>query len=123
VNLAYGSPRAKTGPYTLTNLYQPPESTQLDASGHTYQVYSGKAHPEQTWSGKGANDCADHLRVERLGVQHPTDYVVQGLPQTDGSVKLKFLTSNGAAPAKLLDFTSTGDLSAITAMRVRFLGK
>jgi hypothetical protein len=52
VNLAYDAASTLSGPFTPVNFYQPPESTQ---SG--YSVYSGKAHPEQTWSGKGANDC------------------------------------------------------------------
>jgi hypothetical protein len=60
-------------------------------------------------------------RIDRASASGASDYVVDAIPQTDGTLKLKVLTSNGAAPAKLLDFTSTGDLSATTA-RVTFVG-
>jgi hypothetical protein len=60
-------------------------------------------------------------KIDRAVASGATDYYVDCLPQSDGTLKLKVLTSNGAAPAKLLDFTSTGDLSATTA-RVTFQG-
>lgn len=61
-------------------------------------------------------------KIDRAQVNNSGGYLVDAIPQSSGSIKLKFLTSAGAAPAALADFTSTGDLSAVTAARVTFVG-
>jgi hypothetical protein len=51
-SLAYATSATLSGPFTtLTTFYTPPES-----GDPLYDIYAGKGHAEQTWSGKSADD-------------------------------------------------------------------
>lgn len=58
ISLKYALNAARTGPFGALSTVFTPYGTDpnLTLSGSNYFVYAGGAHPEQTWSGKGAND-------------------------------------------------------------------
>lgn len=56
-HLAYCTSSSINGPFSnLADFYIPPEATHTTAGQATYNIYAGKGHPEQTWSGKAADD-------------------------------------------------------------------
>src|SRR5881397_2725325 len=86
-----------------------------------YDIAADNAYPAGGYTVKPTNVGLTTL-ISRAEVRNAGGYVVDAIPQSTGTIKLKFQTSNGAAPGALADFTSSGDLSAVTAARAYFHG-